>query len=354
MHAEGEQLVLALESVRNAALTLLPDPHKLVATVYDTTGSLVEQARVRIDGKPMHFQAETNTYQRAFRPRYRLIEVEHAGISNFFYLEQHDRVYRVSLPRRVLNRIIYFRPVRLLWKPFQDVVNTIRWGDLQGWLTVFDPDQEKKFRGYLTLNQPLYRPGDTVYFKGFVLKKHRPFRKPMQLELSGRTSKGYKTYTLAALQPYRRGAYEGSFVLHDSLALLLDAHATLRFVHKRKELESQFKLEDYELKGNSFSMRASRTKHVQGAPPTIILRGTDVNGLSLLGGEVRLAALTKKVENLPMERQLLVPDTLWQHRLTLDPVGDTQFQLPDSLFATTDMEYTLHATFKTAQQEYLK
>ncbi|MBW3546437.1 MAG: hypothetical protein KY428_12720, partial [Bacteroidetes bacterium] len=353
VHAFEEKLVLELERVHNVALELLPDPLKFIAAVYDSSGNLLLDAKVLVDGKTMPFSSATKNYQRAFRRKYKLIEVVHEGVSNFFFLEKYQGSYRQPLPRKIINKIIFFRPVRMLWRPVQDIVNAIRWGEHPEWFNIFDPDHQRDFGGYLTLNQPVYRPGDTVRYKGFVLKKHRPFRKPLTVKLYGKTSKGFKTYTLTTLQAYRNGAYEGSFVLHDSLNLLLDTYATLRFEHKRKELRSQIKLEDYELGGNTFSLRASRNMHVQGAPPSIIMRGMDVNGFSLLGAEVKLIALTSKIDYLPAALQLVVPDTLWQHTIKLEPGGETQLQLPDSLFLEADIDYNLVGILKTARQEFL-
>jgi TonB-dependent SusC/RagA subfamily outer membrane receptor len=355
VYANEEQLVLELESVRNVSAKLLPDGEKLVATVYDTAGALVEMARVTADGKPMKYRPGTKNYQRKFRSNYSMLVVEHAGVKNFFFLQsdQND----VSLPGRVLRKVIYFRPVYTLWKPFQDVVKSIMGGYTEGWLQFFDPYSgwwDKEFNGYLALNKPLYRQGDTVRYKAFVLKKHRPFKKPLALEITGNTRNGRKTFQLTTLQPYRKGAYEGFFLLHDSLGFLLDTYATLTLSKKHYELQQQFKVEDYELKGNNFSLRTSRNKHVQGAPPTLLMRGTDVNGLSLMGAEVQFTAIAGKVNELLGKPLVLVPDTLWRHKLQLEAVGDTRLVLPDSMFRHTGMAYTLYATLKTARQEYLK
>ncbi|EMR03935.1 carboxypeptidase-like regulatory domain-containing protein [Cesiribacter andamanensis] len=360
VHAKQEQLVLELEGVHNVSLQLIPDPKRLVAAFYSPQGELIEGAFVTVNGRRMAYQTDTRLYQRRYRQRWKLLEVEHQGVSNFFALQPQGWGYGRS--RTLVRKVIYFKPVRLLWKPVQDVVHSIRWGETQGWLRLFDRSlepherwgRERRLRGYLAMNQPVYRTGDTVFYKAFALKKHRPFKKPLELELRGRTRSGYRTFSLGTLTPYRPGAYEGYLLLHDSLGLQLDTYPELMLSHRRFSLEQQFKLEDYELRGNTFTMSASSDSWVQGAQPVLILRAADVNGLPLMGAELELQLVTERVGQLAGPSTLSIPDTLWRHKLQLEPVSETQLKLPDSIFYPAAIRYTLLATLKTPQQEFLR
>src|SRR5690606_6796965 len=102
-------------------------------------------------------------------------------------------------------------------------------GVVRSVFSLFEPDYKRqgdeKYKGFLVFSKPMYRPGDTVRYKAIVLYKNNDklFKKPLLAKVYA--SGKYKTVN--KLTAYRPGAYEGSFVLHDSLQLRLDSYVSL-------------------------------------------------------------------------------------------------------------------------------
>ena len=140
-----------------------------------------------------------------------------------------------------------------------------------------------QFRGFLITNKPLYQPGDTVKYKAFVVDaKGKPVKEKVILFLN---HYGKSVKKLGEVTPYRMGAYEGRFVLHDSLKLELDRSYTLALRQAGKSqtilTSVTFGYEDYELKENEYSFNLKEEEHQTGEENSLTLRGTNANGLNL-------------------------------------------------------------------------
>jgi uncharacterized protein YfaS (alpha-2-macroglobulin family) len=74
---------------------------------------------------------------------------------------------------------------------------------------------ERKFKGFMVFNKPVYKSGDTVRLKASVTtKKGNPVNRQMILRLSG--SDFFIDTILSTIAPYTRGGYEFSFVLNET------------------------------------------------------------------------------------------------------------------------------------------
>ncbi|CAA9295393.1 MAG: Outer membrane TonB-dependent transporter, utilization system for glycans and polysaccharides (PUL), SusC family [uncultured Cytophagales bacterium] len=354
-HAEAGQLVYELQSVNRLGVKLLNNKRDLTVHLHDSLGRDVPGAKVSLRGKRIPYRPRVGGYQLRKTNRRGLLAVTYGGFTSYHSVETGFRATRL---RRTLNRVLYSVPVRYAWQPFRDAYRSIRNGYPQGMvekvIRLFDPDAREgrftgKYRGFMAFNQPRYRPGDTVKLKaGLFTRKGRPVDHPVHLRLSGPN----KSTRLTVLKPYRKGAYEYQFVLHDSLKLLLDRHyqVSLEDPDDREYLSDSFHYEDYELKANTFAMRSAQKEHSRGQPMALYLKGVDENELNLLDARVELTVLPGRVLHLPGSR-LFVPDTLWQHKQALEPVGETKIVLPDSLFPKASLEYTVEAVFLNAGNE---
>ncbi|WP_299708314.1 carboxypeptidase-like regulatory domain-containing protein [uncultured Pontibacter sp.] len=358
MHAQGPDLVYWLETKSKLQAKLLHMQPELTLLIHDSLGQLVSDAQVMAGKKRVPFDNKTNTYRLKKGPKKGVVSVTHSG--HTFYEElapQHNQShYKPKWWQRLINTF----PIRYAWWPFRDVYRTIKWGYPQGWIrsvaSIFNEDHRRdkadKYKGYLVTNKPLYQPGDTVRYKAYVVKDNgKPVQYKAQLVLDGYDIKRKK---LEEFEPYRKGAYEGWFVLHDSLNLRLDATYTLLLerTNKREDVmvSHSFTYEDYELKENKYTLRLAHEEHQAGIENQLHVRGTDANGLNLLDARVEVVVFTKQVFG-SREQQVFVPDTLWKHSQSLESAGETSITIPATAFPKASLRYQVRADFLNSSNE---
>ncbi|MFD2245325.1 carboxypeptidase-like regulatory domain-containing protein [Pontibacter ruber] len=271
--------------------------------------------------------------------------------------DSHHTYYR----RSILGKLIYTRPVYYLWRPFYDFYKSVRWLHPQGWVrsvfSLFDEDYRRsentnQYTGFFITNKPKYQPGDTVKYKAFIVdKKGRPVKGNAILYLN---KYGAKARDLGTIQPYKQGAYEGYFILHDSLKLQLDQQYNLVLSKPGKKKETyitqNFRYEDYELKENSYKLALNHKEHQSGQSNSITVRGTDANGMNLLDARVEIVVRTNRIgkSELPL---VFITDTLWVHQQPLDAAGETSITIPESIFPEASIYYSVTATFLNSSNE---
>ncbi|SDM42624.1 CarboxypepD_reg-like domain-containing protein [Catalinimonas alkaloidigena] len=352
-HVVENQVRLTFQPVRNVVVTLLDNQRDFALVLHDLAGDLIRDAHVTVGDRRVRFDAKTQAYRRSRSNAQGLLTVEWDGKRSYFWI---DRQYNQSLVLRAVRPIIYL-PLKYLWRPVRggvgQLVRSIRYGDWWWWEhqvyrigAWFEP---KPYTGYLTFDQPKYRPGDTVRVKAFVTQKRgRPLRRPMYVRLY--TQKG--TVVLDTLTPYRPGGYEFTFVLHDNLRLQLDREYLLSFEKRPfgRDISASFRLEDYELKRTYVHLRSDRNHSRPGHPLTLHLQSVDANDLNLPDARIEVRLLAQPVKDWDAA-QVFVPDTLWTHRQPLDPVGETMLELPDSVLPAASFPYRIEVQFSDAANE---
>jgi alpha-2-macroglobulin len=355
-YAAGADLEYSLTTVTHSQLQLLKNHVDLAAVVYDTLGQIISTAQVKLNRKEVPFDAASHTYRLAQHKKGGLLSVTHQGFTSYVPLDG-----KKNKPP-LWKMIVYRRPVSYLWHPFRDVYYSLKYHNPQGMVqdvfSLFDGsfieqwEDNRKPKGFLALNKPMYQPGDTVRYKAFIVKKNgRPYQKPLIAEIWGDS----KPKRVGKLTPYRPGAYEGSFVLHDSLQQRLDRNIHLDLVREKKYddqdiISTNFRYEDYELKENTFTIRLEQKEHYAGTTNQVIMRGADANGLTLTGARVELTMLTRQVRGTK-EAVQFIPDTLWVHQQPLENSGETTIALPASIFPKARIEYEVVAAFLNSNNE---
>lgn len=357
LHSQGPDLRYELQSFSTFSARILPLKNSLAVVVQDSAGRPVTDARVAFNKRKASYDAITQTYCLKQPPAEGLLSVTWNG---FTFLEEWEKEQRQT---PVLKKLAYTVPVSYFWRPVYAVYQSIRSRYPQDWLrrvwAIFNEDYRRQsspgkqpYQGYLLTNKPLYRPGDTVRYKAFITnKKGRPVKGKALLELKRFSQPARK---LAELSPYRKGAYEGSFVLHDSLKLELDRNYTLELGRYKKIwqpfISSSFRLEDYELKENTYRLELQYETHGNGQQNSLVLQGSNASGLNLPDARVEISLKTQRVKG-SQETQVFVPDTLWRHQQGLEARGATTILLPEKAFPKASLDYALTVSFLDASNE---
>ncbi|MET4075840.1 hypothetical protein [Hymenobacter sp. UYCo722] len=388
-HTEGPQLVYELRAETDREVAVLDNQVDLTLVVRDSLGRPLPDAQVALAGRPLPFDAATQSYRQAGGGRTGLVAVTQAGRTTFHPLNQTfpdgRRRYRQrtggSWLRRAYGRVVFGFPLGYLTRPTRQLVLDLRHASevstgLVGLLrSVFNEDvrEERRERrhpdnnthdsdtrpgrwaSYVATSQPRYRPtGDTLRLKARVLARRngRPYRQPLTLWLGGdyQHPEGKRVALLRASRP---GSYLFALPLTDTLGLRADTYVGFRLKDRRGQVRAsgQFKLEDYELKNSHYALRvAEKTQHV-GQPQAVYVRGTDANDLNLLDARVQLSLTPAGAPGALPSRQVFIPDTLWTRRQPLDVLGETRLDVPATALPDVDFSYRVQATLLTSDNE---
>ncbi|RZJ82671.1 MAG: hypothetical protein EOO20_24175, partial [Chryseobacterium sp.] len=212
-----------------------------------------------------------------------------------------------------------------------------------------------KYSGYAVFNKPKYRPRDTVRFKFFLVRndKRKSENKLLRAEIYDYKSSKEIIKTIA---PYTAGGYESSFVLSDSLKLKLNTVYSVVL----KELEGNewkevirgsFRYEDYELHKINLNVRHPEWVEYPGRPIALYIRASDENDLTIPDARLEVVVTPRTASNFK-QQQTFVKDTLWKTLIKLDPVGETSFSVPDSVFPQANVEFTVQLKALTSDNDY--
>ncbi|TAF63832.1 MAG: hypothetical protein EAZ55_12615, partial [Cytophagales bacterium] len=137
--------------------------------------------------------------------------------------------------------------------------------------------------------------------------------------------------------PYRKGCYQGSIHLLDSLKIPKSKIVELYFENKRgKEFaQTDFLYEDYELKENySMDLKTNKSKNIFYAKDSItfLVSAKTNNDLDVLDGKIKIVVTSIEHNNkYGIYEKKFLPNTIWKYETTLSATPPTSITLPDSL-----------------------
>ena len=343
----------------------------LYVQIYSLTGKIIVDASVKIGCRRLLFDKKTQCYV-VFKSNYKgILTVTSNG--NTAFLQLNRKINNPAL-LRTTRKVLSSAPLKYVWIPVSyvisvpvDGIRSIIRGRSQGiiwriqnffvrmWRSITDPDtysnysHRQNYKGYMVFNKPKYLPGDTVKVKAFIVDKSG---KPLTDNVYATIYNGTKTIKLATIKPYGKGGYEFKFFLHDSLGLKLDNYYSLDFEDKNGEnyMSYSFRYEDYELKSTKLTLRNESVVQFKGKKFSIFAKGTDENDLNLQDARLEIVLKTNNVEK-HYDIQTFVPDTLWKKEMVLKPTGETEIEIPDSVFPKVNMMYIVNVRMLTSDNK---
>ncbi len=149
--------------------------------------------------------------------------------------------------------------------------------------------------GYMVLNKPKYKPGDTVRLKAYLLdrNKGKPIRKKVGLSLKG----DGKVFWQKKIKKITKGAYVHEFIIPDSLKI--DKEYTLKLNYYQGGVlfyqEAQFYLEDYVLAKNTYDLIMPKDTFYAGEEAFFLAKAADANGFPLVNARLQYKISIEKV-----------------------------------------------------------
>lgn len=350
----ANQVETILESVNNLDMKILNNSHDMLLVFHDQAGMEIQNLKPEIKNRNIPYFKKLNAYRLSKTNKQGHVVVEHEGHHNFFNIK---RQYNNTLAARTKRRALYTFPINHIISPLTYTYRSVR--GLIKYRSLSPPGiyyrarklfEAKSREGYIVLNKPKFKPGDTVKLKAFVTTpKGRPVNKTLEIFVSGYSP--FVNKKIGVVSPYRDGAYVFEFILNDSLKLSLDKNYTVQLKDKRNNRypNQTFALEYYELNQNFFSLKPSPENKLSG-PASVLLKGTDSNDMPLYDIHAEVLVKPKKIIDF-FEKKVFVPDTLWIHSVKLESLGDTRVPLPATIFPNVSLEYDVSTTFVNAENE---
>lgn len=311
----------------------------------------ITNAAVFLNDKRIPFDSKSRAYTKSLKITNGLLKVTHEGIHNYFKIGETSKINTYSyydynpsyFKRNVVNPF-----KKYIWNPITQ----------KKYRYYNDIEFLKKHTGYLVVSKPRYRPNDTLKFKAYITdRKGNPIKdKQLIVKIGAEYDDEYDDLkTLGVVNAYRNGAFEFSRVLSDSLDLDLDDRQFIYLEQVSKKalnvseeeeddyyklrdkkifIKGVFEFEDYELKDLRFSAKGEEVFQV-GEPVTFYMKAVDENDMIVPDGKIKMIIKTLNVSNLSPKNHF-VPDTLWSHSQSLDPVGETRIEVPADKFPEGD------------------
>lgn len=216
--------------------------------------------------------------------------------------------------------------------------------------------------GYMVVNQPKFKHGDTVKTKAFIVKRNgKPQRKTLILELVTYKRSGYNREEVLftkKIKPITRGAYVYEFAIPDSFKL--DQNYTLRLREdKYKNLKVQgkkqktlvgriyekvdFKVEEYELNKITYTWENRKNEYYRGDRIWLYAKAIDANNLPVPDAKVTLKLRVYNVDKI-YDSLIRIHDSAFTSyfdtTLACSPDGITPIELPGHLIPNADISIT--------------
>lgn len=311
----NNKLLSEFVAVNNVELHLLNNTQDFIFSLNDVQGKPITTAKAKLKHKQVKFDENLQAYVRKRSNKQGLLTIEYDGVENYFQIERHyDRGNFV----RNWNRIVYKRPISIVYRPihfvvslpidagksikhrraygvysriarpFRDVKQS-RYGSPSGWIKktacLFAPGADyckDRSVDYLITNKPKYKLGETVHFKAQAAKQgsNRPLKQNLKVQLFDVGDYRHKKVAdFGTLEAYHLGAFVDSFVLADSFQLKNDRRYEIRLVGRRNHIwaSGDFYIEDYTFQNTRLASELLTEKVYHGDSISIMLKGEDVS-----------------------------------------------------------------------------
>lgn len=351
VYANKNDLEYTFHPVKNVNIKLVNNQSDLSVLVHDIHGQPIPNARVSIRHRNIPWDEHTHTYRIPQAKRSGLVKVYYNNVLNIFDIPAPQKSYKLAWWKKIFSH----------HKKYNS--NTDFYYHLPS---------EDQYKGFMVFSKAKYKPNDTLRLKAFIVTNNgQQVNEPLLLRLSNRRS--HIDTILTTITPYRPGGYEVEIALNDSLDLdldddylltleplsgrkymLKDNHTDLdddEFITKRTVLiRGRFEYEEYELKSVHFTTRTDHQEHTRGMPVALYLKATDENDLPVMDGRVLITVIPNRVDQY-YRSTVFIPNTLWEHEVTLEPAGETKVMIPDSIFPAATLSYTIKCDFRNSNNE---
>ena len=368
-------LACHIEIVQKYKISLLNNSSDLRILVSDSLGRPVPNLKVKANNRKLRFDEKSQTY--FIKKHFSAPKISIEDTEDYYFEVKATNAEFFSPAKKIYNSIFLKSPLRFVYKPIRylvclpygvvklivkgkhtrEIYQTNYFFNKLSRFHLYKKQSISIFNGFILSNKPVYKPNDTLKISALIFcKKNRHYDKnDVLFTLSQYNNR--KVYTFKGIN-MDKGIYESHVVLHDSLNLKLDEPIDIVCSNNENSISGyKVKYSHYQLKGLKLDVKAPERPGVKEKDKNLFIRLTDINGLNVLDGKVKILVKFDRLYKMYDKQITLANDTLLYIEKPLESVGDTKFTIKDSLFPKADVEYSVHIEAFNAEyekQEYHK
>jgi len=345
----GDRYFYSLKYYGGLDAEIIPDNRQLMIRVMRNQ-QVVPDADVSLGGKQLKWRSDLNAYTRSGITRDGVIAVVQGGDTAVFMAE--NALYDPWKPLRKTAQIALYAlyPLKIVYGVIFCPVYTFNY------LRFHDNTRNNLHYGYSVTSQPMYRHGDTLQWKAYVVDRNgHPLKKKAVIRIYAinYTNKYEKEFVL---RPSNPGSYSFEMPVTDSMQL--DDYR-IRFKMKRMlrtvdlfSLNKNFTVADYQLNELQGDFWTEKHSYYSGEPVTIFLKANDVLGFPARDARVSIIAATDTFcIDINKAIQTSYSQIFWSTDLTLNATDDNTVIIPGSALPERDVRVTLMVLFYNSNNE---
>lgn len=209
-----------------------------------------------------------------------------------------------------------------------------------------------RIKGYLVSNLPVYKPGDTIFFKSYLVNKKA---KPLKHEIIARLSQNATGHAKELrLKPDPRGAYNGYFITDDSFAVDQPLELYLLSETRQALINKSLRYENYELKDIVFSIQPYHSEIARGEALQFYINTYNKAGLPILDGSLRMEISLQNIEHAAADSLQLSFAKMRKYfvrQIQTDASGITFIEIPADSIPDIKGQWNANFTLTTADNE---
>lgn len=209
-----------------------------------------------------------------------------------------------------------------------------------------------RIKGYLVTNLPVYKPGDTIFFKSYLVNKKA---KPLKYEIIARLSQNATGHAKELhIKPDPRGAYNGFFVTDDSFAAGQPLELYMLTEKRQALINKSLRYENYELKDIVFSLQPHPSEIARGEALPFYINTYNKAGLPILDGSIRMEISLQSIEHSAADSFQISYAKMRKYfvrQVQTDASGITFIEIPADSIPDIKGQWNAHFTLTTADNE---
>jgi alpha-2-macroglobulin len=350
----NENLQVELKGFHNISARQIEDKEEMIFQVFDSSYQILKDAKLYLDGEEIDFDEATVTFREKLeKKKNSIVSIKVHGQTLYYYYDA-TKIKKGHYYRRFSWRNFKYRIIRpftyngFFNQVFQKMTSKMVW---------------QKREGYIAVNQPKYRHGDTVRVKAYITKPNgKPINDDMEVllydvNIGNYNIKWQKPIAKATVKHDLEGNFKHEFVLGDSLKL--DKPYYIYFFKKTDKRRKKayfmqsFQLEDYQLDKVDYTFSALKKEF--NPQEKIILKASakDQNNNYIPDGTIKLTVKNRGVLRY-YEDSVWVADQLWTATLDLKHDNETQIMVPWDKIPAVKIDVEVLAEMYNSSGEYHK
>jgi hypothetical protein len=224
-----------------------------------------------------------------------------------------------------------------------------------------DYNYDLSYNGYIVTNKPVYKVGDTIFWKAFLVKPNgKGLRGKVKFKLNGGSSNSDNGQKYIDINQYvkhtDKGAYNGYYVVADSFSL--DQTYTISAIRGSTYIKSlQIRVEDYTLDDIVINTSVDKREYMPGEDVKITIDAKDKNELPLMDATVDCKVTLSTVEYFEKDSVQISAYKMQNYmrmRLQMDASGQTIIILPHDSLQLAKAYYYVELNITTADNKTIK